>query len=116
MVALSSGKSYLVSIPWVTEEVGDLDDLPATTAIVEYDRPRVIGAQSEAGLAGMAVIADPALGHIAVFRAADGVMSAMNLTVQLKLVELERHLKVGFEPRRRTCPPFRLIVCRADAK
>lgn len=95
VVGPDTGKSYMISIPSIMDQ-----EEGSTTAIVVYDKPNRISTSSavankdKEGLVGVAVIADPALGHVALFRSSDGFMSAMNMTVQLRLVQLEKHLKV----------------------
>jgi hypothetical protein len=101
IIGPATGKAYMISIPWLLDSGGSSDE-GSTTAIVVYDKPnRIIPSSAvgvankeNEGLAGVAVVADPTLGHVALFRSSDGFMSAMNMTVQLRLVQLEKHLKV----------------------
>eukprot|EP01034_Spumella_vulgaris_P025349 gene25349-31795_t len=47
---------------------------------------------SNVSLNGMAVLSDPLVGHVAIFRTSSGLVSAVNLTVHSKLCELQTTL------------------------
>ena len=61
------------------------------------------GAASAGAMSGLGVVHDAMLGHVALFRTSSGMTSAVNLTLHVKLCELQDSLQV--------CSCFLFLIC-----
>mmetsp|Transcript_9632 Transcript_9632/g.14498 ORF Transcript_9632/g.14498 Transcript_9632/m.14498 type:complete len:524 (+) Transcript_9632:2-1573(+) len=108
VVGSSSGKSFMIDLAWMeecktNEAALDPPFHKKDTSVPEDSTAFLVFAHSTSeseeptspcsALAGVSIVSNPTVGHIALFRAVDGYMSAVNLTVHLRLMELEGHIR-----------------------